>query len=264
MELSKLGILRTVAENLLIESSAPEKSIAEIIDLDGNPPPLRRDMERLLDCTDSDRNMTFLFMPTALFAERDSVFSGQLSPLRDPVFWFLGDEFSAVAISLHWDKNFFVELVAIPTLDTSPEQASRILAERLAELPDRIEKYLATLEPQPYSQNVLARFPLMLRTMVNFTRSGVEGDHVVLRCYLPADAGRKLLMGAELTLAESLGVAGSTKELNRRFRHIDRANTRLLKSAAKSHLAAFWARYLGVGPCPALKGHRRGDCHTRS
>jgi hypothetical protein len=186
---------------------APKGLITDIIDLDGNPPPLRRDMERLVAHTDADRHVTILFAPTWLFSEGQSMFTGQMAGLREPLFWFLGDEFSAVALSLHWEENFFVELIAVPTLDTSPERASRILAERLAEVPNTLETYLATLKPQPYGREILARFPAMVRTMVKYTRSGVDADHAVLRCYLPAVAGHNLLMGAELTLAETWGGA---------------------------------------------------------
>jgi hypothetical protein len=183
----------------------PEALIKEIIDLDGNPPPLRRDMERLVVHTDADRHVTILFSPNWLFSDGQGMFSGQMAGLREPLFWFLGDEFSAAALSLHWDANFFIELIAVPTLDTSPERAARILADRLAEVPKKLEAYLATLEPQPYGREVLSRFPLMVRTMLKYTRSGFEADHAVLRCYLPAAAGHNLLMGAELTLAQSLG-----------------------------------------------------------
>jgi hypothetical protein len=184
---------------------APTETIADIIDLSGEPPPLRRDMERLLRHTDADRHVTILFTPTWLFSEGQSMFTGQMAGLREPLFWFLGDELSAVALSLHWDEDFFVELIAVPTLDTSPERASRILAERFAQVPDKLEAYLATLKPQPYGREILSRFPAMVRALVKYTRSGFEPDHAVLRCYLPAAAGHNLLMGAELTLAESWG-----------------------------------------------------------
>jgi hypothetical protein len=181
---------------------APDEKIGEIIDSGGSPPPLRRDTERLLKHTDADRHVTVIFAPSVSFSKGEQVFVGQMSPLRKPLFWFFGDEFSAVALSLHWDENFFIELQAVPTLDTSPETATRILMERLAQVPGKLESYLATLEPQPYGREILARFPEMVRTMVKYARSGFDADHAVLRCYLPAAAGHNLLLGAELTLAE--------------------------------------------------------------
>ena len=180
----------------------PKELISDIIDLAGEPPPLRRDMERLLAHTDADRIVTILFAPNALFGEGGGGWTGEMARLRESLFWFLGDEFSAVAISMHWDENFFVELLATPALDTPPERAARILMERLAEVPGKVEEYIAALKPQSYGREILTRFPAMLRAMVAHTRSGVENGHVVLRCYLPAVAGHNLLTGAELTLAE--------------------------------------------------------------
>jgi hypothetical protein len=182
---------------------APESLITDILDLAGEPPPLRRDMERLIAHTDSDRMVTILFTPNALFGEVSGMFTGQWARLRESLFWFLGDELSAVALSMHWDENFFIELVATPTLDTPPEHAAQILTQRLDEVPDKVEQYIAAMTPQPYGREILTRFSAMLRTMVAYTRSGVEDKNVVLRCYLPAVAGHNLLTGAELTLAES-------------------------------------------------------------
>jgi hypothetical protein len=183
----------------------PAELINDIIDLAGNPPPLRRDIERLIDYTDSDRDVTIVLAPNSLFSEGQSMFVGQMSRLRQPLFWFLGDELSGAALSLHWDDNFFLELIATPTLDTLPEKASRIFADRVAQIPDKLEEYVVSLNPQPYGRHILSRFPAMFRKMTGHTRSGFEADHAVLRCYLPAVAGHNLLMGAELTLAEPPG-----------------------------------------------------------
>ena len=195
-------------EKLLIV--APAASITEIIDLRGEPPPLRREVDRVLAHTDADRHFTMIVAPNFLFSEGQGVFTGQMAPLRDPLFRFLGDEFGAAALSMHWDNHFFVELLTVPTLDTSPERAARVLTERVAEIPERLEEYVVGLEAQEYGRRILARFPAMVRKLAAYTRSGFESDHAVLRCYLPAVAGHNLLMGAELTLAESIGATRST------------------------------------------------------
>lgn len=192
-------------DRLLVVARAD--AIAEIIDLSGEPPPLRRDMERLLAHSDADRQLTLLCAPHFLFSGGSSVFSGEVTRLREPLFWLLGDELSAAALSLHWDEDFFVELAATPTLDTSPERAARILADRVAQIPDRLEEHAVGLDAAPYGRRVVAQFPAMVRKLATYTRSGFESDHALLRCYLPAVAGHNLLLGAELTLAESLAPA---------------------------------------------------------
>jgi hypothetical protein len=196
----------TADKNLIVV--APPDVIAEIIDLDGEAPPLRRDVERLLAFTDADRDVTIIFTPNSLFSEGRGMFDGEMARLKEPLFWFLGDELSAAALSLDWGDNFFVELIATPTLDTPPERSARILVERVAEVPDRLEAYVVGLHPQPYGRIVVARFPAMIRKLSAYTRSGFDADHVVLNAYLPAVAGHNLLMGAELTLAEAPGDPG--------------------------------------------------------
>ena len=194
---------RTDNGNVLVV--APADSIADIMDLAGNPPPLRRDIERLLDHTDADRQVTIIVAPNSLFSEGQSLFAGEFERLRWPLFWFLGDELSGAALSMNWGDNFFLELIATPRLETTPEKAARIFAKRCSEIPDKLQEYTSSLNARPYGHEVVSRFPTMVRKLAAYTRSGFEPNHAVLRCYLPIVAGHNLLMAAELTLAEPSG-----------------------------------------------------------
>jgi hypothetical protein len=195
---------------------APENAIQDIIDLDGQAPPLRRDVERLLEHTDADREVTIVIAPNSLFSEGRSIFRGELSELREPLYWFLGDELSAAALSFHWDEDFFLELAATPTLDTSPETAARILKARVEEGADKLEAYIVSRNLNAYGRQVIARFPAMARKLATYTRSGFEPDCAVLRCYLPVVAGHNLLMATELTLADAAAgrAAGANLQWN--------------------------------------------------
>ena len=163
---------------------APESSITEIIDLRGDPPPIRREVERLLSHTDADRHFTMIVAPNFLFSEGQGVFTGQMAPLRDPLFRFFGDEFGAAALSMHWDDNFFVELLTMPTLDTSPERAARVLTERVAEIPDRLEEYVVGLEAQEYGRRDSRAFsgdgPQAGRVYTERIRIGPRGAALLL------------------------------------------------------------------------------------
>lgn len=195
------------ADKVLV--AAPEESIEDVIDLDGQTPPLRRDVERLIAHTDTDRQLTIVFAPNSLFAEGQNMFSGEAARLRNPLFWFLGDELSAAVLSLHWGENFFLELTASPTLDTPLEKASRIFAKRVSEIPGKLQAYVKSLQPQPYGQKIIDRFPAMVAKLAKYTRTGVDSNRFILRCYLPPAAGHNLLLAAELTLAEPEGTAAS-------------------------------------------------------
>jgi hypothetical protein len=188
-------------DDRMIVVTTPE-AVIEIIGLGADPPPLRRDVERLLAHTDADRHATILFTPNSLFREGRSIFDGPATRLREPLDWFLGQELAAAALSLHWDENFYFELLAMPTLDTSPERAARILAARVAEIPDKLDAYIAQLNPHDFGREVVTRFPTMMRKLAAYTRSGFDRDHAILSGYLPLPAGHNLLMAADLTLAE--------------------------------------------------------------
>ena len=73
---------------------------------------------------------------------------------------------------------------------------------RVKAIPTGVENDLDALNLHPYGRKLLRRLPEWMRLMTEYTRSGVEDDQPVLRCYLPAVAGPNLLMGTELALAE--------------------------------------------------------------
>lgn len=166
-------------------------------------PPLTRDMQRLVARTDADRHATLLFRPAALLDENRSPLAGSMAQLRKVFDEFLGDGFSTAAVSLHWDDNFFVELIGIPTLDVPTHRKADELARKLDETPDHVEEFVIGLSPSPYGRRVVARFPGMVRKLAAYTRHEDDGDAVTFRSYLPAVAGHNLLMGAELTLSEA-------------------------------------------------------------
>jgi hypothetical protein len=180
-----------------------------VLELGGQPPPLRRDVEKLLALTDADRYATLVVAPAVLFGEGRDMFQGQFARLRGPLDWFLGGGLSAAAVSVHWDDNFFEAVIAMPTLDAPPGRAAEQLAERVAQVPERIETYILELDASPHARRVVARLPAMTRALARYTRSGFGRDHVLVRSYLPAIAGHNLLMGAELVLAEGAGVGDS-------------------------------------------------------
>jgi hypothetical protein len=170
---------------------------------DDHRPLLSRDMERLLAYTDSDRQLTLLFRPSFLFGDGNSIFDGPMTALRGPLFWFFGDGLSAASVSCHWDDDFFVELLAVPTLDVGPEQVAADFEMRLNAAPERVEVFVNELDASVHARQVVARLPAMLRMLAVFTRASCDRDVVELRTYLPAVAGHNLLMGAELAVAEA-------------------------------------------------------------
>lgn len=187
---------------------APPAILAEIRRLNGQPPPLARGLEQVIGHTDQTRTATLIVQPRALLSDTSNALNGTAALLRRPLEAILGDHLSAAALSLDWGENFFIELVAVPTLDSSPARMSDELADRIGELNSQVEEFVLDLQVSPYGRRVVARLPEMVRRLAAYTRHGVDRDAAILRCYLPVQAGHNLIMGAELALAEAHGVVG--------------------------------------------------------
>jgi serine/threonine protein kinase len=176
------------------------KEMGELVDMDG-PPPMRKEMEKLLRQTDAMRHFTLLVAPNYLENDGKSLLDGELERLRGPLGAFFGEIVQAAALSLNFGQDFFAELRLYST-DIGPEDLARQTRERLTQIPDQVESYIANLSPHPYGKLVLLRFAPMLRVVDEYTRVGEEENQAILRCFLPLSAGHNLIMGTELALFE--------------------------------------------------------------
>lgn len=186
-----------VQRQLLI---APAGVMEELLAAGGESPALVRDVDALIPHADRVRAATVVVAPKFLEASGSELLVADAAPLREALAWFTGSDVAAVALSAHWDDNFFVEVRAVPTLNVSPHRLAVKLRERLAAAPEAIEEVILATPWHPYGRRVLARFPGMLRTAARYARSGADDRQAVVRCYLPAVAGHNLAMGAELLL----------------------------------------------------------------
>ncbi len=169
-----------------------------------DPVEMGKEMDKLAKQTDRDRTFTLLFSPTWLNGPGKSLLDGPFAALRDPLNDFLGDEVRAVALSLNWGADFFAELRAYSSVD-GPQELARRFRERIGQLSDRVDSYVAALNPGPYSRRILTRFPEWLRLASEYTRVGEDENQALARCYLPSPAGHNLLMASELLLSQGVG-----------------------------------------------------------
>lgn len=183
---------------------APSSALVDIQELSGGAPPLSRDLERLLAHTDAERSVT-LIAPRSLLRDENSAFVGKLGPLRSALEDALGPDTAAFALSLDSRDNFFAEVLAVPTLESSPAKLSDQIAQHVQAWPEDVERTTLRLQTSPYGRRVVARLPEMVRRLAAYTRHGYDRDVAILRCYLPVIAGHNLLMAAELALAEGQG-----------------------------------------------------------
>ncbi len=186
------------AGSTLIVCAANE--VEERIAQGASPPPFSRDMQRLVDHTDADRIATLLFSNKFLQASGHSLLHRTAKPMEVALQQLVGDETTAIALSTHWDENFFLELQSTITLSSQPHRFLKAVAQRLAHLPVELEDTIDNSSLHSYGQEVLNRFPAMLGQLSNHTRVGSEQGISMARCYLPSVAGHNLFTAAELML----------------------------------------------------------------
>jgi hypothetical protein len=180
---------------------APAAAMQDIIERNG-PPLLRKGLERLLRSSDASRHVNLLFAPSYLLTDGHDLLVGDLEKLHDPLAAFLDESIQGVLASAHLGDLFFLEFRATGSVDKSPADLVRLLQSRWEKVPERVENYVASLQPAPYGRLIVNRFPRMMQLLADYTRGGVEEQQAVLRAYLPAIAAHNLLLGAELTLFE--------------------------------------------------------------
>jgi hypothetical protein len=180
----------------------PANLADELIDSAGEPPSLVRDVEALAAHTDADRMATIIVAPKFLEAGGSELLVGEAKPVKEALHWLTGNDTTAVALSAHWDQNFFVELRATPALNVPPHRLALKLRDRIAAAPNAVEDIVASANWPAYGRKVLARFPSMLRAMAQYSRAAEDDRDAVVRCYLPMAAGHNLVMASELLLTE--------------------------------------------------------------
>jgi hypothetical protein len=180
----------------------PASQIKEVVHPADGPPAMPRSLELIVPHTDADRDATLVFVPSYLSGDGKSVLSGPLAALRKPMEDFFASEVSAAQLSLHFQVNFFLEFRAIGLPGKPAGELSDDLNRRVKTIPTSVENDLDALNLHPYGRKLLRRLPEWMRLMTEYTRSGVEDDQPVLRCYLPAVAAPNLLTGVELALEE--------------------------------------------------------------
>jgi hypothetical protein len=184
---------------------APMALAAELIESAGEAPPLVRDVEALIEQSDADRDVTVIVAPKFLQASGNELLTDEAAPLHDALRWLLGDEATAIALSIDWSDDFFAELRAAPALNVPPRRLAAKLRERILAMPAAIEETVLAEPWHPYGRKVIARLPGMLRTLARYTRAGEEDREAIVRAYLPAAAGHNLLMAGELLLTQPHG-----------------------------------------------------------
>ena len=186
-----------------------ESDIKDVVEFAGAAPPLRRGMGPLLAGSDRDRHLSVIFAPNFLSSNllRDGrkLFFGEPRKVRLALDWFMADNLDAGLLTLHFDEQFYFELRAHATLENDKQQVADGFKQRIHEIPDRLEEYIAALNPHRHWRLVANRYPGMMRFLDRHVRAGVELDQAVVNCRLPGVAAHNLIFGGEMLLVSAPG-----------------------------------------------------------
>ena len=181
------------------------RDVSEVVQREGAPPLLRREMRHLLERTDEDRHVTLLAVPNFFFAEGRSMFAANRAKMLDPLSWFLGDGIQAVSASLHFGDHFFWELRFVGQIEQPVQRLSDAIRKRIDKVPARTADYFYLLRPSPYWSELALRFPHMVSELQRYARVGHDDGQVVANGCLEIAAAHNLVLGCELAIASTPG-----------------------------------------------------------
>jgi len=186
----------------------PQELVLGLSELQGGVAPLRRQLEQLLQSTDSRADVTVLFAPSFLFGDGRELISTwpNLSPMvRD----LMDESTQAVSISMFFESQWYLEL---RMLNAETRESGRILSQlktRLEKLPDQMEAAILESPSHPYWRALSQRYPQMLRSLGKFGRFGIEDGQVIANVYLPKEAASNLMIASWMAMAAPPATGGS-------------------------------------------------------
>ena len=182
--------------------SCPRSLLAELEEQGETPAILARDLERLLPRTDADRTVNLLMPSKFLDTDGRELFLDGGEKLLSAFQALVPTNAGAVAVSLDWHDNFFCELQATIVQNAPAHRFVAKFAEQLQSTEQQMAALLESQPPHPYGQAIENRFPSMLKTMSQYTRTSHDDGIALARCYLPLPAGHNLLLASRLRLGD--------------------------------------------------------------
>ncbi len=183
------------------------EDVREVAISGGAEPALRRETRQLLASTNSDLHFTMLFAPNFFFSDGLPLFQGSRRRMLEPMKWLLGEDLKSGAVSLDFGSYAYGEIRLIGQAEKDSLTLAREMKARVADIPDRLEKYIATqINPPAYWRRVAFRVPSMIDFVHGYTRVGDEDGQAVVNFALPPQAAHNLAFaGAMLVVSQPGG-----------------------------------------------------------
>jgi len=182
----------------------PSELLASLPELNGGPPPLRRQLETLLMNTDSRSDLTILTAPSFLFGDGRELLTNA-PELQDTLRELIDESMQAVLFATSLEPRWYMELRMLSSETRDVGKFASALKARLNGLPDEFEKSLSSgAVLHPYWRALGLRYPQMMRAMNRFFRIGLEDGQVVANVYLPTDAMTNVAITSWLALNQPM------------------------------------------------------------
>jgi serine/threonine protein kinase len=187
----------------------PQELILGLNELSGGVAPVRRQLEKLLQATDSRSDLTALIVPSFLTGdgrELVSTWPGITSLIAEVV----DDSTQGILFSTTFEPQWYSELRLLNADIREVGRSALRLKTKLDQLPDTIEAILRDNPSNVYWRALAMRYPQMLRSLSKYGRFGMEEGEVVANVYLPNDAVSNILIASWMGLTEGSSASVTT------------------------------------------------------
>jgi hypothetical protein len=197
-----------------------------LLDSQGKSGPLRRQLDALLQCTDSRADATFLAAPSFVFVDGKQMFGEHSEKVIGLARQVVDDRVQAILIRTHLEPQLYLEYRMVGNdLQSAPRDAIE-LKQKLDKLADLVETQLTALPAAPYWRAIANRFPQMLRSVNKYARAAAEDGQVVFNVYLPKEATANLAIGSWMALQGGTAtgitkVAAAPKPADTKIKSVD-------------------------------------------
>ncbi|MFN5393862.1 MAG: protein kinase domain-containing protein [Planctomycetota bacterium] len=197
-----------------------------LLDSQGKSGPLRRQLDAILQNTDSRADATFLAAPSFVFVDGKQMFGQHSEKVIGLMREVIDDRVQAVMVRTHFEPQLYVEYRMFGNdIQSAPRDAIE-LKRKLDSLAENVESQLTAQPAAVYWRAIANRFPQMLRSINKYARSGAEDGQVVFNVYLPKEAATNLAIGSWMALqggtaAGPVKVATAPKPTNNAPKSID-------------------------------------------
>ena len=187
----------------------PVHQLDSMADTLGGAVPLRRQLDALLQNTDSRSDFTLVAAPSFLLGDARELWNS--APLSAVVLrTILNDEVQGVSLSSSFQPKLYSELRLVLSDPKNAGKRSSELRESLEQLPNKLEASFVNSPAPTYWRAIAARFPQMVRSVAKNSRFGIEDGQIVANVYLPSDSLPNLVVGSWMSLQNPMTNIAST------------------------------------------------------